>query len=44
MEEPPFLFAMQRQVGSVPIQHDLGERILASLDEHIYRQFIHAFL
>ena len=41
VKEAPFLFAVQRQVGGVHVQHDLSGRLLVRLDEHLHQQFIH---
>jgi hypothetical protein len=44
VKEPPFLFVVQRQIGGVPVEHDLGGSRLVRLDEHADRQFIHRLL
>ena len=44
MKKPPFLFAVQRQVGGVHVKHDLGGSRLVRLDEHADQQFIHRLL
>jgi hypothetical protein len=40
VKEAAFLLAMQRQIGGVYIQNDLGGRALVRLYEHFQQQFV----
>ena len=40
MEEPAFLFAMQRQIGRIDIDNHLFRRLVMRFDEHRHQQLI----
>ncbi len=42
VEEPPFLLAVQRQIGSIHVQDDLSLlRLVVRFDKHLHQQFVH---
>src|SRR4051794_33342988 len=43
VEEPSFLFTVQRQVGCIDVENKLRRRLLMRFDEQLRQQFIHSF-